>query len=128
LKRFIANQYQNLFLSHAGGHEEEVLECVQCRVTTWMNESMLTPFIGEEVWCALDRNGDLKAPRKDGFTVIFYKLFWQLVRERIKEEVLAILNGVAMPHGWNDTVIVHITKIKAPEKLSDLRLISLCIS
>jgi hypothetical protein len=48
------------------------------------------------------------------------------VGERIKEEVLAVLNGAAMPYGWNDTVIVLIPKIKAPKKLSDLRPISLC--
>jgi hypothetical protein len=126
LKGFIANQYQNLFLSHAGGHEEEVLECVQRRVTTEMNESLLAPFTGDEVCCALDSIGDLKAPGADGFLAIFYKQFWQLVGERIKEEVLVFLNGAAMPHEWNDTVIVLIPKVKAPEKLKDLRPISLC--
>ena len=33
LKTFITNQYQELFMSNAGTHVEEVLECVPTRVT-----------------------------------------------------------------------------------------------
>lgn len=45
---------------------------------------------------------------------------------KVKEEVLKVLNGAAMLAGWNDTVIVLIPKIASPERLKDLRLISLC--
>jgi hypothetical protein len=58
--------------------------------------------------------------------VTFYKKFWSLVGEKVKREVLTVLNGAAKPEGWNDTVIVLIPKMKMPEKLKDLRLISLC--
>jgi hypothetical protein len=50
VKEFTGNQYQNLFfLSHAGGHEEEVLECVQRWVTAEMNEILLALFTVEKV-------------------------------------------------------------------------------
>jgi hypothetical protein len=49
---FIANQYQQLFMSAAGDHMEEVLECVQSRVSHAMNEGLIAPFSNEEVWKA----------------------------------------------------------------------------
>jgi hypothetical protein len=52
LKMFIANQYQQLFMSAAGDHMEEVLECVQSRVSHAMNEGLIAPFSNEEVWKA----------------------------------------------------------------------------
>lgn len=126
LRQFISNQYQSLFLSHAGGLEDNVLQCVQRRVTQEMNESLLAPFSGDEVWAALESIGDLKAPGPDGMPSVFYKRFWNLVGEKVKREVLDFLNGGNMPQGWNDTVIVLIPKTKQPERLKDLRPISLC--
>ena len=126
LKQFIANQYQNLFLSHAGGYELGVLKCVQECVTSEMNEALLAPFSGEEVRAALETIGDLKAPGADGMPAIFYKRFWHLIGEKVKKEVLDVLNGGEMPQGWNDTVIVLIPKVKHPDRLKDLRPISLC--
>ncbi|WVZ54295.1 hypothetical protein U9M48_005117 [Paspalum notatum var. saurae] len=126
LKQFIANQYQNLFLSLAGGHEDFVIDRVQRRVTQEMNESLLAPFSGEEVWKALESIGDLKAPGPDGMPAVFYKQFWNLIGEKVKKEVLEVLNGGNMPQGWNNTIIVLIPKTKQPERLKDLRPISLC--
>ncbi|XP_021304035.1 uncharacterized protein LOC110430565 [Sorghum bicolor] len=65
LKHFIANQYQQLFMSCAGSHADYVLNCVDPRVTTEMNESLMEPFTGEEIWNALESIGDLKAPGAD---------------------------------------------------------------
>jgi hypothetical protein len=48
------------------------------------------------------------------------------VGERVKEKVMAVLNGSSMLDRWNDTVIVLIPKTNSLEKLKDLRSISLC--
>jgi hypothetical protein len=37
-----------------------------------------------------------------------------------------VLNGGAIPEGWNDTIVVLIPKVKEPQSLKDLRPISLC--
>ncbi|KAJ1295804.1 hypothetical protein BS78_01G250800 [Paspalum vaginatum] len=87
------------------------------RVTLEMNDSLLAPFSGEEVWAALESIGDLKAPGPDGMLSIFYKRFWGLMGDKVKEEVLEVLN-----------VIVLIPKTKQPERLKDLRPISLFLA
>lgn len=126
LKSFISNQYQQLFMSTAGTHTEEVLDCIQGKVTQSMNNNLTAPFSGMEVVEALKDMGDLKSPGIDGMPVLFYKKFWSLVGERVKGEVLAVLNGSTMPEGWNDIVIVLIPKTTSPKTLKELRPISLC--
>jgi hypothetical protein len=74
----------------------------------------------------LESIGDLKAPGPDGMHAIFYKRFWDVVGEKVTEEVLAVLNGGPMPANWNDTCVVLIPKTKNPESMKDLRPISLC--
>lgn len=103
-----------------------MLSCVQSQVTNEMNDGLASPFTSEEVWNALLDMGDLKVPGADGLPVIFYKKFWSLVGDKVKGEVLAVLNGGDMPMGWNDTVIVLIPKTSPPKTLKDLRPISLC--
>jgi hypothetical protein len=44
----------------------------------------------------------------------------------VKEEGLGVLIGAVMPPGWNNTIIVLIPNVDKPEKLKELRPISLC--
>jgi hypothetical protein len=90
-----------------------------------MNSSLLRPFIEEEVKVGLDSIGDLKAPGADGMSSLFYKKHWHIVGADVTKEVLHFLNGGHMPRKWNDTVVVLIPKVQNPDKLKDLRPISL---
>ena len=83
LKNFIANQYQNLFTSCIG-QIDEVLNCVGSRVTQDMNEALMEPFTGKEIWRALENIGNLKAPGADSMPSIFYKKFWSLIGNQAK--------------------------------------------
>ena len=103
-----------------------MLRSISPRVTEEMNAILIKPFSQEEIWEALQSIGDLKAPGPDGIPSIFYKRFWSIVGEQVKKEVLTVLNGGPMPRGWNDTIIVLIPKVKNPERVKDLRPISLC--
>jgi hypothetical protein len=57
---------------------------------------------------------------------LFYKKFWDVVGEKVTDEVLNVLNGGPMPLDWNETCIVLIPKTKKPDCMKDLRPISLC--
>jgi hypothetical protein len=76
-----------------------------------MNEQLCRPFSVEGVKVALDSIGDLKAPGPDGLQSIFYKSCWDLVGNKVTEEVLGVLEGGDIPEGWNDTIIALIPKV-----------------
>jgi hypothetical protein len=48
------------------------------------------------------------------------------VGDQVVNEVLQVLRGGSIPEGWNDTIVVLIPKVQNPERLKDLRPISLC--
>jgi hypothetical protein len=92
-----------------------------------MNEMLVQEYSDEEIKRALDCMGDLKAPGPDGMPALFYKKFWEITGKDVVKEVKTLLNGGGeMPEGWNETVVVLIPKVPNPEKLKDLRPISLC--
>ena len=61
-----------------------------------------------------------------GLHVIFYKRFWSMLGEELIEEVLQAVSSCSIPACWNDTAIFMIPKVNAPEKITQLRPISLC--
>lgn len=122
----VSDYYKNLFTSNAGNHMGALLQTVPTRVTAEMNSSLLRPFTEEEVKAGLDAIGDLKAPGVDGMSSLFYKKHWHIVGADVTKEVLQFLNEGHMPCKWNDTVVVLIPKVRNPNKLKDLRPISLC--
>lgn len=121
----ITNYFNKLFTSQAGQRIMELLPHVAGKVTPETNMWLTRDFTAEEVKLALDGIGDLKAPGPDGLPASFFKQNWDLVGPKVTEEVLAVLNGAAMPEGWNDTWVTLIPKIKSPEAMKCLRPISL---
>lgn len=57
---------------------------------------------------------------------VFFKKYWDIVGEQLTAEVLEVVRGGSMPTGWNDTIISLIPKVERPDKVTDLRPISLC--
>lgn len=115
-----------LFTSNVNGDAQQILRAVQTRVTQQMNENLVADFTEEEIKGALNSIGDLKAPGPDGMAAVFYKEFWSIVGRKITDEVLVFLRGGAMPQHWNETIISLIPKVLRPDKVTDLRPISLC--
>jgi hypothetical protein len=108
----VTDYFNELFTSYAGNRMEELLERVVHRVTLDMNDMLMREFSREEVKAALNCIGDLKAPRPDGMPAIFYKRFWDIVGDRVTEEVLGVLNGGDISAEWNDTYVALIPKVK----------------
>jgi len=126
-KAVVSNYFKNLFRSSGlAGRTQHLLDVVEPLVTGEMNEQLCKPFSVDEVEKALNSIGDLKAPGPDGLPAIFYKKCWDLVGNKVTDEVLVVLAGGDFPDGWIDTTIALIPKVSNPEEVKDLRPISLC--
>jgi hypothetical protein len=73
MKEVATNYFLNLFTSSTGTRMNELLECIDRRVTPEMNEMLNKEFSHKEDKEALDSIGDLKAPGLDGMHALFYK-------------------------------------------------------
>jgi len=125
-RMFIANYFSDLFRTSGGQVSQHLLDAVETKIMSHMNECLMKEFTSDEMRKALDGIGDLKAPGPEGMPAIFYKNFWDTVGNQVVEEVLGVLNGGPIPEEWNETTIVLIPKVRKPELVKDLWPISLC--
>ncbi|KAK8643582.1 hypothetical protein V6N13_012870 [Hibiscus sabdariffa] len=79
-----------------------------------MNDALLAPFKGEEIWAALNTRASLKASGTNGFPVLFYQKYWSIIGTEVTDYCLAILNGEVTLKEINRTHIVLISKVKKP--------------
>lgn len=126
MKALVTDYFSSIFTPVAGLPYGDFLNIIEPKITDQMNAFLMADFTADEVKKALDSIGDLKAPGADGMPAIFYRKYWQLVGDSVVQEVLHVLQGGSIPEGWNDTLVVLIPKVKNPERLKDLRPISLC--
>jgi hypothetical protein len=96
-KGFIANYFSELFrtsVEGSGEHLQQLLAMVRPTIIVEMNTMLTTEFTTEEIKGALDAIGDLKAPRPDGMTAVFFKKYWDVVGEQLTKQVMHVLRGV----------------------------------
>jgi hypothetical protein len=55
--------------------------------------------------------GYLKAPGPGGMPAVFHKRFWDIVGDRVTEEILQVLNGGPLQAEWNETCAALIPKL-----------------
>jgi hypothetical protein len=105
--------------------EEQLLDAMLPSVMLEMNNLLTDDFTAEEVKATLDAIGNLKVLGPDGMLIVFFKKHWDVVGEQLTKEVIEVLQGGQMPDGWNDTIISLILEVERPEKVTNLRPISL---
>ena len=115
-----------LFTSSKPDDFTEILNAIQPKVTTTMNEELTRAFTAQEIRVALKQMYPIKAPSLDGMPPIFFQHFWSTCDKVVTTTVLDFRNHVISPPNFNETHIVLIPKIKEPKQVSDYRPITLC--
>ncbi|XP_039065107.1 uncharacterized protein LOC120210455 [Hibiscus syriacus] len=78
-----------------------------------------------EVWQVISSSDSSKAPGPDGFSMGFFKKYWNFLKEQIMVFFSDFYMGKKWAHGVNHAFITLIPKKGNPEKIEDYRPISL---
>ncbi|KAK9950614.1 hypothetical protein M0R45_006095 [Rubus argutus] len=126
LERTILNHFGNLFSSSLPTNISEIVSPLPCIITDDMNVVLSKEFTEEEIHSALKQMHPTKAPGPDGFSPCFYQHFWPLVGKDVVAAVRSFLGSDSHIKLLNRTHVTLIPKVKRPEKVEQLRPISLC--
>ena len=80
----------------------------------------------EEIREAAHQIPTTKSPGPDGFTARFFQDHWEVVGDDLVRMVQAFHHSRQLLQKVNHTHIILIPKVKAPQRMTELRPISLC--
>lgn len=121
----IASYYTQLFQSQEVDLEN-VLGCIEDRLSDDQNEMLTQEFTEEEVKKVIFSMHPDKSPGPDGMNPTFYQNFWNIIGKDVALACIRILSMGDVPRKLNETLVVLIPKKVVPETVNDLRPKSLC--
>ncbi|KAH1122316.1 hypothetical protein J1N35_005476 [Gossypium stocksii] len=124
--RVVMKHFGDLFMASDSGGDDRVLNLVENRISSSMNENLLKTFTKDEIWLAVKSMSPLKAPGIDGYPALFYQQYWHIIGDEVTHFCLEVLNGRVEFGEINKTHLVLIPKVDKPKNLSQFRPISLC--
>uniref|UniRef100_A0A803NSB0 Reverse transcriptase domain-containing protein n=1 Tax=Cannabis sativa TaxID=3483 RepID=A0A803NSB0_CANSA len=121
----VVDYFSSLFIATKLG-SDMVIQCIQRRVTTQINEELHQPILAEEVRKAVFSMHPDKSPGPDGMTPAFYQKCWDIIQLDIVNVVQDFFTTGEFGSACGDANVVLIPKKKVPESMVDLRPIALC--
>lgn len=118
--------FRDLFTSSNPFDLETLFQGFSSRVTPEMNAGLIAPVTPDEIKAAAFCVKGSSAPGEDGLTGIFYQKFWHIVGPSLTEEISRFFHMSILPERWNHTQLSLLPKIPKPERVRDMRPISLC--
>ncbi|KAG7576108.1 hypothetical protein ISN45_Aa03g005410 [Arabidopsis thaliana x Arabidopsis arenosa] len=118
--------FKDLFTSSYPASLTEILNGFSRRVSPMMNQELTKQVSEEEIYNAVFSIDAESAPGPDGFTALFFQKHWSLVKHKVIADILEFFQSGVLPEDWNHTHLCLIPKISTPQRMSDLRPISLC--
>ncbi|KAL5564572.1 hypothetical protein UlMin_027736 [Ulmus minor] len=126
---YIAESYfNNLFSSSSpcSSDLDMVLNTMEPKVSSGMNEQLDHRFVEEDVRVAVFQMAPSKNPGADGMSTLFYQKFWSIVGDEVTIAYFFFLNEGLDLGSINETLISLLPKVKSPTKITEFRPISLC--
>ncbi|KAL5559022.1 hypothetical protein UlMin_035233 [Ulmus minor] len=128
MARIIESYFETLFSSSSPSLVEfdRVLDTIDRKVTSQMNEQLDQVFGLEDVKEAVFQMAPTKSSGADGMSAVFYQSFWLVVGEEVTAACLGFTNRGLPLGNINETIITLLPKIKNPSRITKFRPISLC--
>ncbi|KAL5543271.1 hypothetical protein UlMin_010981 [Ulmus minor] len=128
MAQIIESYFETLFSSSSPSLVEvdRVLDTIDRKVTSQMNEQLDQVFGPEDVKEAVFQMAPTKSPGANGMSAIFYQSFWPVVGEEVTAACLGFTNRGLPLGNINETIITLLPKIKNPVRITEFWPISLC--
>ena len=120
------NHFTNLFSSTSPIIEEELLDLFPSVISDEENQVLCSIPTEVEVVIALYSLSSSKAPGLDGFTALFYKKYWLVVRCEVLNCVWDFFLNKNLSREQNHTFITLVPKQSGCHSVHQFRPISLC--
>lgn len=120
------HHFVSVFSSEGTRNWGSLLDCIIFAVSNEIKMALVAPISDDKLKEAALKMGCLKAPGPDGFQLIFYQTYWEVVREDVSALVRALLQDSISPGNLNDAHIVMIPTVLNLDFVMQFRPISLC--
>jgi hypothetical protein len=120
------SHFMNLFSTSSPIFDAELLDLFQPTISDEENVALCSIPSESEIVQALASLGSTKAPGPDGFTALFYKKYWAIVRFDVLGFVWGFFKDNLLLKDQNHTFIALVPKRSGPHLVHHFRPISLC--
>jgi hypothetical protein len=120
------SHFRNVFNSSIPILDEDLLSLFDNCISPEENASICEIPTKQEIFTALLEIGSTKAPGLDGFTTLFYKKYWNIVKDAVLSSIWDFLGKNHLLKEQNHTFIALIPKKLGASSMNQFRPISLC--
>jgi hypothetical protein len=118
--------FKDLFSSSAPPLDDDLMSLFDPCISPEDNNSLCVIPSEQEIFSVLNSMGSTKAPGPDGFTALFYKKYWHIVKEVVLACIWDFFGNNRLLQDHNHTFIALIPKQLGASTVHQFRPISLC--